>query len=908
MRLYRWLLRLCPAALRREYGAAMEETFARRMADARTAGLWPRLRVLARESIGIVVLALSERWGAGARARRRRRRWNGDVRRKARPMNGLGREIRQAARRLRRAPSFTLTAMMTLALAIGANAAIFAVVQRVVLNPLPYPDSDRLIVLDHGARGLNMAAGIPVAPGLYYQYADRARTLESVALYRTEELTLTGIGDPARIHASRVTTSLASVLRVSPVRGRWFSEAEGAPGAAPVALLSHGFWMRRYGGDPGIVGQAVRLDGVATEIVGVMPPSYAFPDPYVDVWRPEQIKRPMAFGIFGYFGVARLREGVTLAAARTDLDAAIADLPRVYPDYAAGVGYNLHLTSSAITLKESIVGRVARALWILLASVGLVLLVACANVANLFLIRSEARQREVAVRLALGAGGRGIARYFLTESLLLSIAGGALGLALAWGAVRLLVDFGPANLPRLTEVRLDGASLAFTGALALVVALLFGAIPLLRGGALAVSLHEGGRGNTASRGRHRARRLLMAGQISLALVLLVSSGLMVRSFQKLRAIDPGFNASSALTFRLGLPSREYPDRRTGVAAHHAVIDQLSALPGVTAVSASTCLPLTEEGLCYGNALFVQGRPLPAGSLPPMVAFRAVAGGYVETMGIRLLRGRAIERDDVERGEPIVVISEALANVYFPNEDAIGRRVASSSPHPVWMTIVGIVANTPMAALAEANSTPVLYLPMSITSGPGIPDSALLGPDMTEMSYVVRSATPPAALAPSVRRAVSAVNTNLAVVQVRTLQDIMDAASAQMAFTMVLLAIAASVALMLGAIGIYGAMSYIVSQRTAEIGVRLALGAEPGSVARMVVLQGGLVALVGLVVGLAAALASGTLIESLLYDVSAHDPIVFTGTSFALLLVSVFACWLPARRAARMNPVTALRAD
>lgn len=823
-------------------------------------------------------------------------------------MSGTGREIRQATRRLMRSPAFTLASVLTLALAIGANASIFAVVQRVVLNPLPYPESDQLIELDHGALTLNLPSGFGITLGLYYLYADRSRALDGIALHRTEDLTLTGDGDPERLRVSRATPSLASVLRVRPALGRWFTDEEGAPGAAPAVVLSHGLWARRYGGDPGMLGRPVMLEGVPAEVVGIMPASHAFPDPRVDVWLAEQVTRTTGFGLWNYEGVARLRDGATIEDARAELKGLIADLPQAYPsDPLALANAETGLIAIATTLKGATIGNIARTLWILLASVGLVLVVACANVTNLFLVRSEARQREVAIRQALGASRLRLARYFVAESAVLSVAGGALGLALAWGAVRLLVGFGPDTLPRLQEIRLDGIVVAFTFALTSVAAVVFGTLPLCRGIRFADSLHESGRGNTASPGRHRTRQLLMGAQIALALVLLVSSGLIVRSFQKLRAFDPGFDPASALTFSLGLADREYRTVAAAVAAHHAILERLAAFPGVTRVSATSCLPLA--GGCSGSTLRVEGRVYPRGTMPPVALLRAVAGDYFQAMGIRLLRGRGIDRGDVERNEPVVVVNQALVDRMFPNQDPINQRVASNrSSDLTWLTIVGVVSNTPVRALAEANPLPQVYMPMSIAGGPGIPKSNLAGPDIAVMSYVVRSATPPSRLLPSVRRAIDAVDTKLAIAQVRTLQDVLDRASAQMAFTMVLLAIAAGVALVLGAIGVYGVMSYIVSQRSGEIGVRLALGAEPGSVARMIVRQGGLVAFAGVTVGLAAAFAASRLIESLLYDVSPRDPGVFAATSLALSGVALIACWLPARRAARLSPLEALRTE
>src|SRR5436190_1055848 len=863
--------------------------------------------------------------GAGAQATRQARaRFGSPLVHRERALDGvmatsvenIWKEAGFAARRLVRSPAFSAAAVLTLALAIGANAAIFAVVQRVLLNPLPYPDSDRLVDVDHGSQRLNLPSGLGITRGYYYQYLERSRTLDGIALYAAENATLTGDGEPERIRTTRATASLATVLRVGPAIGRWFSEDEGQPGGPQRVVLSHGLWIRRYGGDPGILGRTINLGGVSMDVIGVMPQGFAFPDPRVDAWTPQQITRSLGFGIWLYGAVARLRDGVTVADARTEMNTLIADITRAFPgdEFAAGNSAGIALFSTVRTLKEAMVGAVARALWILLVSVGLVLLVACANVANLFLVRSDARQREVAVRVALGAGRSGIARYFLAESVLRSVAGGALGLAIACGAVRLVVSAGPATLPRLAEIRVDGVAVAYTLLLSVVTAFVFGAIPLWRSIPLGPALNESGRGNTATRSRHHARRLLMGGQVALALTLLIASGLMVRSFQKMRDVDPGFNPDSVLTFRIGLPDRAYPTRAAAVAAHLAILDRLAALPGVVAVSASSGLPLGSG--CMGDTLLVQNRRIPPGTTPPIARFCAVAGGYFEAMGMRLLGGRRITRDDVERSLPVVVVNEALAKRVFPNQNPLGHYVSSNAPParaegapgPTPLEIVGVVSNTPSRSLAEPDAASQLYMPMSIAGGPGIPPTALLGPDVALMAFVVRSTTPPSALLPSVRGAVSLVDPKLALALVTTLQAMVDSASAQMAFTMVLLAVAAGVALMLGVIGIYGVMSYIVSQRTAEIGVRLALGAEPRSVAAMILRQGGAVAVAGAVVGLVAAFAGSRLIASLLFGISPHDPAVFAATTVLLLIVVALACWLPARSAARLSPVEALRAD
>jgi predicted permease len=821
-------------------------------------------------------------------------------------IDAMSRDLRQAARRLLRAPAFSVAAVLTLALAIGANASIFTVVHRVVWNPLPYDSPDRLIALDYGIPARNLTSGMTAMTWqLYWQLVDRARSLESIAVYGTVRGTLTGGGNPERVVVSRATPSLMRVLGGSPAIGRWFTEEEGVPGSSPAAVLSYGLWMRRFGGDPGVLDRAVTIDGISTSIVGIMPPSFAFPSDQTELWMPAQSTRSNASFLFGVTGVARLSDNVTVEEARAEITALIADLSKTSPNQAG-------IVSAAVPLQEMMVGRVKRALWTLLAAVGVVLLVACANVANLFLVRNEARQREIAVRLALGAGRRGVVRYFFAESVLLSVTGGALGLTLAWAGVRLLVAFSPANLPRLGEVRVDAVVVLFTCALIFVSALVFCAIPLVRQRPVAVSLHETGRGSITGRGRHRWRHVLMGSQVALALMLLIASALMIRSFQKLRSIDLGFDSSSVLTFNVGLPERQYVTREAAVAVHQAILERLSALPGVTHVSASSCLPLS--GTCFGNSLRVESELDDSAVARGFVWFRAVADGYFETMGMRLLRGRWLSRDDIERKQPSVVVNQAFANAYFSGRDPIGERIQSYTspnrppPRPDWLTIVGVVSNTPTNALAEPSPTAQLFMPMSIAGGPNIRIEALIGPSVSTMSYVIRSVVPPEELAAAARAAISDVDPNLALAQVRPMQDIVDRASDQMAFMMTLLAIAAAVALLLGIVGIYGVVSYVVSQRTSEIGVRLALGAKPQNVVAMIAGQGGLVALAGAFVGLTIAFAGGRLIESLLYGVSPRDPFVFIMSTVTLLGIALLACWLPARRASRINPVVALRAD
>jgi len=824
-------------------------------------------------------------------------------------------EIGFAARRLVRSPAFTIAAVLTLALAIGANAAIFAVVERVLLNPLSYPDSDRLVTLDHGAMVFNLPQGMGITRGYYYLYRERAHSLESLALYAGETATLTGTGEPERIGLTRATPSLASVMRVRPVMGRWFTEDEGRPGAPPRVVLSHGFWMRRFGGDPHVLGRTVALSGVSHEVIGVMPASFDFPDSRTEAWAALQVTRTMGFGIWVYNGVARLRDAVSVADARTEMNRLIPDVTNAFPGdpFAIGNSTMLKAVAATRTLKNAMIGDVATGLWIVLAAVSLVLLVACANVANLFLVRSEVRQREVSVRRALGAGRGGIAKYFLAESVLLSAAGSVLGLAIAWAAVQTLVAAGPTTLPRLREIQLDRVSIAYTAAMGLLTAVLFGAVPLIRPDRFATTLNDSARGNTAGRSRHRMRRVLMAGQVALALMLLIASGLMVRSFQKMRNVDPGFNPTSVMTLNVALPASAYKTRDTAFIAQHSILDRLTTLPGVLSAASSTGLPFSPGG--FGNTVFVQDRPRDLNVVPPAAIFQAVSERFFETMGIRLLRGRTLTHDDVENRQQVAVISDALATRLFPREDPMGRYIVSAAPPaqpggppaPEPLRIVGIVANTVTRTLTEEPGS-IIYMPMSIAAGPDIPQSALVGPDISTMYFVLRTAVDPASLSASIRRAVDAIDPKLAIAQARTLQSLVDRASAQMAFTMVLIGIAACVALALGIVGIYGVMSYIVSQRKGEIGVRLALGAEPGTVAAMILRQGSVVTGAGAAVGLVTALAGTRLIASLLYGVSPRDPMVFTATTALILAVAALACWLPARSAARLSPLEALRVE
>ena len=905
--LYRRLLSIAAPSLARDYGEAMEEMLAARLRELGGAAL---ARACLRELGTLAALACAERFGI--RARRQRRHQREIERMKAGPMDTLGQELRQAARRLLRSPAFTIATVLTLALAIGANAAIFAVVERVVINPLPYPQSDRLIELDHGSVALKIANGIGNTSGIYFIYKSRAQSLESAALYSFAARTLNGTGDPQRLRAVSATPSLATVLRVPAARGRWFTADEGRPGGPAVAVLSDGLWTRRFGRDLSIIGQSLLLDGKPVEVIGVMPPDFAFPDPTAELWVPMQISVDQGFGLFGQAGIARLRDGVSLETARAEMQGLLAGIGDAYPnDPRARGNINTRLTATGRLLKEAIVGSITRTLWILLAAVATVLIVAFANVTNLFLVRAEVRQREVAIRRALGAARFGLGRYFLTESSLLAAAGGLMGAGIAWGALRLLVQSGPSMLPRLQEIHLDSVSIAYAAAISIIAAVLFGSIQLWRSATSlsGAALHESGRGNTLTRHRHYVRHVLLGGQVAMALVLLVASGLMVRSFQNLRAIDLGFNPDSTLAFSLSLSPSKYPNVDAMVSLHQQVLDRLATIPGVASVSTTTCLPFSMG--CNGNTILVEGETYPPGTLPPSSLMRAIGGGYFETMGMRILRGRGITRGDVDRHEPITVINQAFASRAFKDRDPIGQRIASNQPPEpdgsrqlVWLTVVGVVSNTPIQRdLPEASPNPMVFMPMSMAA-----TGNRIGPSAALMNYVVRTSTPPLSIVTGVRDALQSVDRDLPLAQVTTLEAMVARASSRMTFTMVLLVIAALSAVTLGMIGIYGVTAYIVGQRTSEIGVRLALGAEPSGITSQIVTQGGMVTLAGIAVGLIAAFAGSRVIASVLYGVNPRDPVVFVLTGTVLLAIALFASWIPARRAARLNPTIALRAE
>jgi predicted permease len=816
-------------------------------------------------------------------------------------MQQLLRDIRYAIRTLLRSPAFTLITAVTLALGIGANTAIFSVVNGVLLRPLPFDDADAVVGVFHTAPGL----GYPqfgMSPGIFVEYAQDHTVLDDIGLYTSFGATLASDGgEPERVQVGRVTRSLFSTLRVTPRRGRVFSAAEDSPSGASVVLLGHGLWQRRFGADPDVIGQSLRVSGVTREIIGVMPPGFAFPNDETDLWIPFGLDPTQAAaGAFNFASVARVKPGVApndveraLAPALIRVRERVGTTPQFIAFMEAG-----QLAPLVHSYKEEIVGDLRAPLMILLGTVAVVLVIACVNVANLSLVRAEGRRRELAVRTALGAGRPVLIRQFLVESGVLAAAGGLGGLVLAAVGVPVLVRLAPDNLPRLQEVGMDLPVLAYALVISAVAALAFGLAPAIRHTApgLLVTLRQSGRGSTGGH-RQYVRNLLVGGQAGLALLLLVGSGLMVRSFWRIQSVDPGFNWDGVLTFNVALPSTDYPTPMAIASFHSRLLDRLRALPGVTATGATSNLPLGNTA--SGTAHEIEDHPTPAGSLPPMLWFNYVAPGFFEAMQIPVVRGRAFERADHEQPVGNVMVSQALANRFWPSADAVGRRIRLAGDSTPWYTIVGVVGSVRDRGLREDPSE-MVYYPMV---GPALENDW----SVPNMVYTIRAPNAEV-LAGPVRAAIREIDPGLPVVNFQMMDRVVADSVVRLSFTMLALVIATVMALVLGAVGLYGVLSYLVSQRTQEIGLRIALGAQPGQVRAMIVSQGFRIVAVGLVVGLGGAVGLTRLLQGLLYETAPLDPMVFGLMSAVLIGVGIAASYIPARRASAVDPVRSLRMD
>jgi predicted permease len=890
----RWLLLLYPSSFRREFGDGIAEVLARRVQEL-PRGSRIRTWFWFRETAALLLGALCERasilWA--------RLSGHGDAPSTKRGllMEQVFREVRFAFRRLLLTPVFGIGAVLTLALALGANTAIFTLIQRVLLAPLPYPDSERLVLLDHGAPRLNMPTALGINESLFLEYDREIDELEQIALYQSTTISVRTPAGAEEVRYTRASPSLGDVLRVRPQLGRWLTNEDLGH---RVLVLSHGGWQRLFDGDRDVMGKTILIAGWPSEVIGVMPPDFAFPDPQSEFWVPYMVSPSNINQSFnGQGGVAWLSAGHTIEQLHERITQVIA---------RAGTRPDMSVLEEAgviglpVSLKSHTVGPIERRLWTLFAATGLVLLIAFANVANLFLVRADARQRDLAVRRALGAGRRGIALYFLSEGVLLGLIAGAIGWMFALAGIRLLLAFGP-QLPRAAEIQVDASVFGFSVVLSVLSGLTLGIIPSLRRlTSLAVPLQDASRGNTGGTRRTFARNVMAAGQLGIALVLLVAAGLMVRSFDRLRQTDPGFDTTSpALIYRVAPHGNDYQKAEDVEAFHLELQRRLRALPGVRSLSATSCFPLEES--CWGDDLTVEGRPKTSSELQTVVWHRRVARDFFATMGSRILRGRDFTTAEQSIGASVAIINQALADRFFPGDDPVGKHVypGSSSPKTTgWLTVVGVVENMATARLGEENPQAQIYLPLTVSLDQH-------GNYARSLTYVLRTAGEPLALLPQVRNAVSTMNSNVPVARASSLRDIMDRASAQLAFLTALLAIAAAVAISLGVIGVYSVISYSVAQRTGEVGVRMALGATRGQVSRMIVAQGGLVICAGMVFGLVAAVSASQLLESLLFATNRLDPLTYVIVVALLSAVAMIACYIPARRAARIDPASAMRA-
>ncbi len=801
-------------------------------------------------------------------------------------------ELRLAARMLWRRPGYAAIAMLTLGLGIGANVAIFTVVNSVLLRPLPWPGSDRIVQIRHHAPGLQMQQ-LENSAATLTLYRESARTIEHVAGLRMQQTNLTGVDPPTRVQVVATGPEFFDVFATRPVLGRAFQPQDVREGAAPVAILMYDTWRTRFGGDPAVLGRHIDFDGMSTEIVGVMPRGFTWPDPHTVALLPLYVDPAVDFGMFGMRGLARLAPGATVASARREITALQRRIPDRFPDMTQDFLDRAGWSVSLDRLRDVETADIAPSLWVLFGTVGLVLLIAGANVANLFLVRAESRQRELAVRAALGGSRWRLARVFLAESTLLGAAGGVAGFVLALLGVRALVAFGPGQLPRLHEVRVDATVVGFGAALSLLAGLALGMLPLprTRRASLTATLRDGGRGATAGRERYRARRLLIVLQVSLALVLLVGTGLMLRSVLRLRAVDPGIHAGDVLTVGV---SRGAGDPAAARVFYQSVLDRIGAIPGVIRVGATNALPLA-GGFKLGS-FQIESKPRTETEVPPVTMFCVVTPGFFESLGIPLRAGRAPEASDQEGDAPVAWVNEMFAEQYL-DRHALGEHVRLEGPDSTWLEIAGVVGDVRMFGLKEP-VRPMMYVPMS-SRAPA---------DIKLMSFAIHSAQAPGVLLAAVRQAIAAVDRNVPITSARTMDDIIAASVASASFTVLLLGIASVVALVLGGVGLYGVIAYVVSQRRQEMGLRIALGARPAEVRAMVVRQGLTVTLVGVGIGLPAALALTRLLASLLFEVSARDPLTFAVVPVVLIAVGWLAAWLPARRAAAVSPLLALRED
>jgi predicted permease len=814
-------------------------------------------------------------------------------------------QMRQVLRRLRGAPMFTFIAILTLALGIGANTAIFSVLDGVLLKPLPYPDPDRLVGLWLTAPSINIK-DLNISPSVYFTCLDQNRSFEGVGIYTGDSVSVTGTAEAEQVRALDVTYGVFPVLAARPALGRLFSAKDDSAGSPETIILSYGYWQRRFHGDPAIIGRHIRINGKSQEIIGVMRREFRFLDMDAELFLPFQFDRAKTtLGNFSQEGVARLRPGVTLAQANADVARMLVITNRSFaapPGFSRKLFEDAHITPALRPFKQDLTGDIGPTLWVLMGTIGLVLLIACANVANLLLVRVESRHLELTIRAALGASTRRIAGELLFESLTVAVLGGAAGLALAFGALRLLVAIAPAGLPRITQIGIDAPVLLFAIAVSLFTGLLFGAVPVLKyaSSGLAGALRDGGRAVSVSRERHRARHTLVVVQVALALVLLISSGLMIRTFRALTQVEPGFSdAQGVQTLALFIPDAQVPEADKVLRMEEDLTDRLQGIPGVASVAITTAVPM--GGNTSSDVLFARDHTYREGQIPPIRRYINSSPGLHRTLGTPIIAGRDFTWNDNNNKNLVVMVSEGLARDLWGSAGAALHKQLREGMNDEWREVVGVVHDIHQDGVDQAAPTTV-YIPLRRSNFQGDKDGV-----SRYISFAIRSSRAGSeSFVREIRQRIWSVNPNIPLAEVRTLNDYYRKSMARTSFTLVLLMIAAGMALVLGAIGIYGVIAYTVAQRTREIGIRMALGAQSGEVAAMFIRQGMLLVGIGAAVGLVSALGLMNLLSTLLFGVKPADPLTYIATLALLLGIALVASYLPSRRAAGLDPATALR--
>jgi putative ABC transport system permease protein len=804
----------------------------------------------------------------------------------------LWQDLRFGARMLMKQPGFTLMAVVTLALGIGANTAIFSLVNTVLLRPLPLPEPERLVTFNHSALAQGLAE-LNLNNAHFAFYRDRSRMFEKMSAYEGAEFALTGAGDPEVLAGAAVTFNYFDVLGQSPLHGRSFLPQEDTPGANHVVILSYGLWRRRFGGDLNILGQSIKLDNVPTTVVGIMPPGFDFPHPaeranmsdHMQLWVPEGLN-PQDTGHNNLLAVGRLKPGVTLADAKREITALLPDFARQF-----NKTFSADTTTVMTPLERRIVGEVRTPLLVLLGAVASVLLIACANLANLLLARSASRGRELAVRQCLGASGLRIARQLLTESLMLAGAGAVGGLLLAAWSIDALKSVAAATIPRLESAKLDPTALLFTVIVTLLTGLLCGLASALRGARanLQEAIKEGARGS-ASGANRRLNNAFVVSQLALSMVLLIGAALLLQSFRNLLAVNPGFRPENALMGHVSLPENSYATKAQVSGFYEQLLDRVRSLPGVQAAELTRVAPFSGNGV--GGPFTVEGHEPGPGEVAKDAWLRSVTPGYFTAMGMPIKTGRPFQSSDTDTSPPVAIVDEKLVRMYWPQGDPAGKRIRIGGGN--WMTIVGVVPSVKNRKLDE-DTKPYVYFPASQQAP-------------RNMSLVVRSQNDPSALVPAIRKQLASLDPELPFFDVRTIDQSIARTLTTKRVTNLLLAGFATTALLLALIGIYGVMSLNVVSRTSEFGIRMALGAHAGDVLKLVIGQGMKLAGAGALLGLVGALALTRLLKTLLFGVSATDPLTFVVIALLLTLVALLACWIPARRATRVDPLVALRSE